>query len=96
MFPNIIDVSNTLLEDNNYNLDKVPCGFLWQCKKHCKMGCVHDDCIKWQKKESKNWCLKRYCNENNSEVYRIWTSKFGFLPALGDDHNLKNEKCVYW
>ena len=94
--PNIIDVANTLFENNDYNLEMVPCGFLWQCKKHCEMGCTHNDCIQSQKKESNIWCLKRYCNEKKSEVYRIWTSKFGFLPALGDDHNLKNEKCVYW
>ena len=37
-----------------------------------------------------------FCNDNTSDVYRIWSSKFGYLPALGDDHNLKKEKFVYF
>ena len=95
-YPNMIDNCNIILDECNADLSKVPCGFLWQCKQHKQFGCIMPQCLQYTKKESDYWTLKMYCNNHKNDTYRLWTSNFGFLPALGDDHNLKKEKYQYW
>ena len=95
-FANIIDKSNDFLTQNEYKMDALmPCGFFWQCTKHQSWCCQLMECNSVNKSNRQIWKLLWHCNQDKNPKFWVWQSAFGWLPALGDDRNLKQVKYIY-
>lgn len=77
--------------DHDIPIHHRPCGVYWICTEHNRPYCARRVCSQHENKnDSRWWSLRWVCNHVVHDKFWIWESDNGYLPALGDDHNLKH------